>query len=439
MTRDGKARRICRGYGRSALYRWVWVVALLTSLALVSAGLAASPNAEHAYRLAPGDRITVTVFGQAELSGDIVVDDAGRISLPLIDAIDVTGLTVLECQKRIVDRLVNGILNQPAVSVRISEFRPIYVLGDVRVPGSYAFRYGATAKTAVALAGGYGLPEPIQNAAVSEFLLADERLRDLQFQKQALLVRQARLEAQRDARGSFSPPTLPDVAEGVETTDLAAAEKETFDSQAAMLRTQLELLQSQKPRLQEEIKAINAQMVAERRSLELVKQESDEYGRLVQQGLGRRNAEMELKVDEARHESDVWRLVAELSRLQVSIGDLDLKILDIQASFKRQVINDLQDVRQRIKQLDVTLPTVREVREVKLQQAGSIAGLETPHSISVTRIQNGVATAFQISDTTLLEPGDVVEVKKLLPRDLGRPGVRMGAAEIRNELGSAFR
>src|SRR6201997_3430532 len=78
-------------------------------------------SAEEAYRLAPGDRITVTVFGQPELSGDVLIDDAGTISIPLTDPIEVKDLTLPECQKRIGDRLADGILRKPAVSVRIAE------------------------------------------------------------------------------------------------------------------------------------------------------------------------------------------------------------------------------------------------------------------------------------------------------------------------------
>jgi polysaccharide export outer membrane protein len=35
----------------------------------------------NAYRLVPGDRITVTVFGQPELSGDVLIDGAGAITI----------------------------------------------------------------------------------------------------------------------------------------------------------------------------------------------------------------------------------------------------------------------------------------------------------------------------------------------------------------------
>src|SRR5713226_9225048 len=255
-------RAIAATLGRrraNMLHQFVRAAVLLGALVFSSSLLADSPGDSRAYKLAPGDRITVTVFGQAELSGDILVDGAGNILLPLIGPIDVKDLTTLECQKLIHDRLADGILNQPSVSVRISELRPLYVLGDVRAPGAYPFRYGSTAKSAVALAGGFGLAQPTQGAALSEFLLADERVRQLSFQKQALLVRRARIEAQHDGMCTFSSPSPPGPAEEADVAEMVANEKQTFDSQAVMLQNQLDLLRSQKPRIQNEIEALDAQ------------------------------------------------------------------------------------------------------------------------------------------------------------------------------------
>src|SRR5258707_1314528 len=197
-------RAMAAMFGRgcaSVLHQFVRVAVLLGALVFSLPLSAEAAGDSRAYRLAPGDRIAVMVFGQAELSGDILIDGAGNILLPFIGPIEVKGLTVDECQERIHDQLANGILKQPSVSVRISELRPLYVLGDVRVPGVYPFRYGSTVKSVVAAAGGFGLAE--QGATISDVLLADERVRQLSVQKRSLLVRRARIEAQRNGKDRF--------------------------------------------------------------------------------------------------------------------------------------------------------------------------------------------------------------------------------------------
>jgi polysaccharide export outer membrane protein len=431
----------------SAVYRCIRAAALLGALAFSFPLLADSPGDSRAYKLAPGDRIAVMVFGQAELSGDILVDGAGKILLPFIGPIEVKGLTVHECQELIHDQLANGILKQPSVSVRISELRPLYVLGDVRVPGVYPFRYGSTIKSVVAAAGGFGLAE--QGATISDFLLADERVRQLSLQKRSLLVRRARIEAQRDGMNAFSPSAARNPAEEADFAEIVASEKDTFDSQLAMLQSQLDLLRSQKPRIQREIEAHNALITSNKRQLEYIKEHAEQYSRLVKQGLGLANAELQFRITEANYENELWKLTAQVSRLEMDTGDLDLKIHETEASFKKQIVAELRDVRERLRELDVTLPSARKVRAVKLQQVGGFAGDEAARSISVTRARDGEATVFQATETTPLEPGDIIDVKKLLPRELTYQGpsasesglrpYQMGAAGPERPVASASR
>jgi polysaccharide export outer membrane protein len=122
------------------------------------------------YRLAPDDRLSIVVFGQTELSGDFAVDGAGRIVLPIVGQVSVGELTVAEAQERIQRSFADGVLVQPTVAVRIAEYRPVFIVGDVRTPGSYPFRFGQFVKTAIAMAGGHGRPTDQQNVAMSDFI-----------------------------------------------------------------------------------------------------------------------------------------------------------------------------------------------------------------------------------------------------------------------------
>ncbi len=399
-----------------SLFRFVPATILLGALAF-SSQLAAAPPAgdSRSYKLAPGDQIAVMVFNQPQLTADAVIDGGGFIILPFLDPLEVKDLTILECQTLIRDRLADGILKHPSVSVRIVELRPIYISGDVRTPGAYPFRPGSTVQGVVAVAGGYGPTDQIQNANVSDFLVADERLRQLTLQKKTLLVRQARLGAQLAGASTFSPPADLDAAASPDLARIVAAERETFDTQTALLRGQLDLLRSQKPRLQKEIEALQEQITTETKQLQLIKEQIDRYDRLVKQGLGTQTANFQLTVIEANQESSIWRLKAGLSRLQMDAGELDLKIEEAEASLKRQVATDLREVRDRLSELDVTLPAARELREVKLQYMGAFAASGAAHSISITRVVNGQISIFEATAATALEPGDVVEVVRLFP------------------------
>ncbi|MDH3647398.1 MAG: polysaccharide biosynthesis/export family protein [Gammaproteobacteria bacterium] len=112
-------------------------------------------NSVEGYRLKINDRVRVVVFGHEDLSGEFAVDGSGRLSLPLIQFVEAHDLTTEELERAITDQLRPDYLKNPRVSVEILSLQPVYVIGEVREPGSYPYTSGMTVLNAVALAGGY--------------------------------------------------------------------------------------------------------------------------------------------------------------------------------------------------------------------------------------------------------------------------------------------
>ncbi|MEP1144651.1 MAG: polysaccharide biosynthesis/export family protein [Henriciella sp.] len=118
----------------------------------------ASPTAAAAsteYTLSSGDQVKITVFGQPDLSGQFDVDGSGTFSMPLIGQISAEGLTVPQLEQRIATSLSDGYLKNPRVSAEVANYRPFYILGEVRNPGEYPYTNGLTVMEAVASAGGF--------------------------------------------------------------------------------------------------------------------------------------------------------------------------------------------------------------------------------------------------------------------------------------------
>lgn len=140
-----------------------WVGRLCgTALSVAAAGailllLAVPPVAAQTpnYRLGTGDQIRVTVFGQPDLSGEFVVGSDGRISMPLIGEMSAAQLTLQELERLIVGKLRPDYLKNPQLSVEIINYRPFYIIGEVKNPGSYAYVGGMRLVNAVAMAGGF--------------------------------------------------------------------------------------------------------------------------------------------------------------------------------------------------------------------------------------------------------------------------------------------
>lgn len=132
----------------------VLLVAML-AVVTVAPGAAVAQRDETIYRIGTGDKLSVRVFNEPDLSGEFVVDDQGQVSLPLIGNVEFQGRSVREAEGLIEAKLKDGYLKQPRVSVEVLNYRPFFILGEVKDPGSYPYVNGMTVLTAVALAGGY--------------------------------------------------------------------------------------------------------------------------------------------------------------------------------------------------------------------------------------------------------------------------------------------
>jgi polysaccharide export outer membrane protein len=410
---------------------------LLSGLTPAGAGNEADPQ-----QLSAGDRIQVIVFQQPELSGDFVVDGSGAVTLPIIGALELQDLTLVEAEKRITQRLADGVMDRPIVSLKINEQRPIYILGDVKSPGSYPFRYGASVLSAIALAGGAGTQEQAAAGNRSDFLQADERLQVAQTTHRAMYIRRARLEAQRTGSSKFD--LARDAAYTKEDPDVARILKEEQDIlsvQRAGHEQTLRLLRDQRPRLEAEITGVKAQADAEQKQLELLQDHIADYNKLVSTGLARRYAMIELQREEARHKGNLARFTAEIARLDNSIGEIGVRIQEAENEYMRRTMTELQETRSRLQELDITIPVAQEMRETRQQQArAALVGMaaDMPYTIAILRSRSGKEQIVQADMSTRLSPGDIVEVRrKGLPGSPSAPMSLLSDVAMQSQAGAA--
>lgn len=108
------------------------------------------------YALDTGDEVRITAYGLEGFNNTYTVGDKGSISLPLLGDVPASGKTVGQLQDDIAAALIGKqIVNAPNVNVQINQYRPFYVVGEVKKPGEYPFRPGMTVLTALSVAGGY--------------------------------------------------------------------------------------------------------------------------------------------------------------------------------------------------------------------------------------------------------------------------------------------
>ena len=140
---------------------------------------------DESYVLGPGDELKIVVFNNEDLStlcvaeaeaatatgqvgdeiaakardgkssGCAIVGEAGTISLPLVGEIRAAGRAVEAVRRDYADRLADGFLVNPHVSVIINKYRPFFIIGGVQEPGAYEYQADMTISKAIALAGGH--------------------------------------------------------------------------------------------------------------------------------------------------------------------------------------------------------------------------------------------------------------------------------------------
>ncbi len=127
-----------------------------SSVPAASSGSSPAPGAQAAaYRLGTGDQLRVIVFGEEDLSGEFEVDDTGAVSMPLVGDIRASGQTLRTFEAAVRERLSEGYLKDPRVSVQVLNYRPFYIIGEVEKGGEYPFVSGMHVINAVAVAGGF--------------------------------------------------------------------------------------------------------------------------------------------------------------------------------------------------------------------------------------------------------------------------------------------
>ena len=108
------------------------------------------------YRLMVGDKVRVTQYDVATETNEYTLDPAGAIIVPPLAPVAVAGMTPDAAARLLEKRYVEGgLLRSPRITLEVTAYGPIFVLGEVARPGEFSYKPGMSLLAAVAAAGGY--------------------------------------------------------------------------------------------------------------------------------------------------------------------------------------------------------------------------------------------------------------------------------------------
>jgi polysaccharide biosynthesis/export protein len=126
-----------------------------------------APASPSDYKIGPEDVLRIDVWKEPDISRTIPVRPDGKISLPLLNDVQASGLTAMELAGSIREGLTKYITS-PQVTVTVAQInsRRIFVTGEVTHPGAQSLLPNMTALQALASAGGFTQFARIKNIYV---------------------------------------------------------------------------------------------------------------------------------------------------------------------------------------------------------------------------------------------------------------------------------
>jgi polysaccharide export outer membrane protein len=97
----------------------------------------AKPSEEF-YQIGPGDSLGIVLWKEPTLSGSVKVRPDGFITLPLVNEVQVTGLTTGELRK-VLEARYKEFIADPFVSIRVESISSaeVFLVGQINKPGAY--------------------------------------------------------------------------------------------------------------------------------------------------------------------------------------------------------------------------------------------------------------------------------------------------------------
>lgn len=136
----------------------VALAACSTSEDLPPAKLGEAAEAPPVYRIGPGDELQIFVWRNPELTITVPVRPDGRVTIPLIEDLEVTNKTPTELAREVESRL-SVYIQDPLVSVIVSEFvgpftQQVRVVGEAAVPQAIPYSANMTILDVMIAVGG---------------------------------------------------------------------------------------------------------------------------------------------------------------------------------------------------------------------------------------------------------------------------------------------
>lgn len=370
------------------------------------------------YRLSAGDALTFDFLDDTELPVTATVARNGEASFPLIGAVTVMGLTIPEALAKLKGEYrTRDLLVDPKVSLEVATFRPVFVLGEVKNPGSFAFFADLTVDQAIGLAGG----TQVVAANASDRIILRARLRgDIESATAEIVheaVYAARLVAQLKSSDKVDLSAVPKIArayvDGAPLEGLVEVEEKILKADLTARTSQSQILAEGITHSENGIKLLDELVLQQR---QVIKNSEDDLRRVAdlrKRGLTTESDLSRAENTESTDKAHLLEILASLERSRQEVSALKLQLAKLAADREKDILTQLQAREIAIQKL---ISQKRAAEEQILLLAAVEADEEAKENeVSYTyevrrKILDGSHTSIKASPLTELLPGDVLLV-----------------------------
>lgn len=382
----------------------------------------ASASAED-YRLDVMDKLRIRVAewqtaagavrDWSTVSGDYAVGASGRVSVPFLGELEVSGKTTAEVADEVGKKMqmLFGLRDRPSASVELAQYRPIYLAGEVQTPGEYPFAPNMTVLKALSVAGGLRRGDAGQRFA-RDFIRSEGDSSVLAAERNRLLVRRARLQAEIADKAEIALPA--ELKDAPEANELLASETALMQSRDRRLKLQLTQLADLKNLLRSEIESLAKKSETQSRQLTLVEGDREKIVNLTEQGLTVSSRRLAIEQQVADLQAGLLDIDTATLRAKQDVSKASQDETTLQNDRDADLSQELQNTERELDTIALKLGTSRDLMAEAMMQSAEAASLardaESSVTYSIVREKDGKASEFTANENTRILPGDVIKV-----------------------------
>jgi hypothetical protein len=309
-----------------------------------------------------------------------------------------------------------GLADHPTASVEVAEFRPFYILGNVETPGEYAFRPGLTVLQAISVAGGWRRLDTTLLGLEREAITSRGDLRVAGAERDAMLARRARLQAELEDKDVIAFPTNQSANKRSIGEQAMREEELIFQARKEQLNAKTESMRRLKTMLENEISTLQTKGAALEQQIDLVRKELDNISSLVSKGLSYTSRQLSLEQNIAQLQSTRVDVDLSIVRTRQDISKTDREIVDLSHQRRNDILTDLRKAEDKLAELSEKAATAENLiheSEVVVPQPGrTYVDRRLPLLTIIRRGIDAELHAMVVQETDPVEPGDTIKVER---------------------------